>query len=196
MGHLATVDVVGYEVALRVIHLYLVAVGGVEVLVGLVGGIDYQLEPRMPGGINAGREDRVTLHTDLLQLAIVGDDGAAVVLAGMELQAPGVVLLVVVAVDALPGLLCRAEHIVIDDALVVVLQAALADGQFLIADEGGVDEAVAQIAVDAVGRHIDTEGPVVGPLSCLAGIDVHGDGIALGPLCQLAPVAEARLRLP
>ena len=61
IGHFVLVDVVGNEVAGFVIHFYLVGIGDVEVLEGLVGGIDNVVERGMPGGIDSGRKDGVVL---------------------------------------------------------------------------------------------------------------------------------------
>ena len=52
----------------------------------------------------------------------------------MELHAVRVVLLVVVTVDALALSTLRAEHVAIDDALVIVLKTTLADGQVFVGD--------------------------------------------------------------
>ena len=195
VGHLSLLHVVGNEVALGVEHFDLVVVDGMEILSRLVGGIDDEVEPGMPGGIDTGREDGVVAHVHLFDLAVIGYDGTSVILTGMELHATGVVLLIVVAVDALAFFLEATEHVVVDDALVVVFQTALVDGQCLVADERGEDETVAEIAVDSVGRHVDAEGLVVGPLVSLSCIDVDGDGTALGLLRERAPVVDIGLRL-
>ena len=147
----------------------------------------------MPGGVDAGREDGVVAHVHLLQLAVVGDDGAATLLTGVELHALRVPLLVVVAVDALAFPLETAEHVVVDDALVVVLQAALTDGKRLVADERRGNETVAKVGVDAVRRHIDTEGLVMRPLPIAAGIDIDADGTAASR--QGTPFVHRRLHL-
>ena len=144
---------------------------------GLVGRIDDELQPRVPSGIDASREDGVVLHVHLLQLTVVGNDGATTLLTGMKLHALRVSLLVMVAVDALSLLLEAAKHIVVDDTLVVVLQTTLADGQGLVADERGWNETIAEIRVNAVCRHIDIEGLIVRPLVVVAGIDIDVDGL-------------------
>ena len=56
-----------------------------------------------------------------------------------------------VTIDALAIFLETAEHIIVDDTLVIVFQTALVDGQRLIADERREDKTVTQIAVDAIG---------------------------------------------
>ena len=53
VGHLVLLHVVGNEVAGRVEHLNLVQVAGVEAQAGVVGGIDDERQPRMPGRIDA-----------------------------------------------------------------------------------------------------------------------------------------------
>ena len=68
----------------------------------------------------------------------------------MKLHALRIVLLIVVAVDALAILLEATEHIIIDNALVIVFQASLIDGQSLITDKGREDQTVTQIAVDTI----------------------------------------------
>ena len=54
----------------------------------------------------------------------------------MELHALWIVLLVVMTVDALSlrAIAFRTEYVVEDDALVIVLQTALTDGQVFIGD--------------------------------------------------------------
>ena len=88
----------------------------------------------MPGRIDTSREDRVVAHIDFANLSVIGNDGTAMILTGMELHTFRVILLIVVAVDTLSLSTLRAKDVVIDDALVVVLQTALADGQFFIRD--------------------------------------------------------------
>ena len=101
VGHLVLVNVVGNDVAGLVIHLNLVGVGDVEILEGLVGGIHNQVQRGMPGRIHTCREDGVVLHVDFLQLAVHGQHGSTIRLAGMKLHPLRVVGLIVVAVDAL-----------------------------------------------------------------------------------------------
>ena len=95
------VDVIDDEVAFRVEHLDFIDIKRVEALHGLVGGIGDELQPRMPRGIDTGGENRVVLHVHLLVFAVVGHESTAVLLAGVELEAIGVLLLIVVAVHAL-----------------------------------------------------------------------------------------------
>ena len=97
----------------------------------------------MPGRINTSREDGVIYHIHFLSLPIVGDDSTAFVLAGMKLHAFRVVLLVVMAVNALCFFLKTAEHIVINHTFVVILQTTLIDGQCLITNKRGVDKTIA-----------------------------------------------------
>ena len=195
--HLISLNVVDNQVALGVEHLNLVRVLHLKHLAGLVGGIDDELQPRMPGGIDASREDGVVLHAHLPHLAVVGNHRTAEVLTGVELHARGVVLLVVVAVDALSfaGALLAAEDVVVDDALVVVLQMALADGQFLVAHVGGRDESIAQVRVDAVVGDVDVEGLVLRPLASVAGIDLHADALGSGLRHKALPVVVTGLNL-
>ena len=166
-----------------------------EYLARLVCAVDDEFEPGVPRGIDAGREDVVVGHTDLLDGSIVGDDRSTVMLTGVELHAVGVVLLIVVAVDALSLGAFRAEHIVIDDGFIVVFQTALVDGQFLIGDIRGGNEAVADVGIDAVGRHIDVEGLEARPRVVLLRVDLYLDGIALGCFGQLSPLVGIGLYL-
>ena len=101
VNHAVVLYIVGNEVAGTIENLDLIRIGGVERLVGGVSGVDDEWQRGVPCGIDAGREKRVVLHVDFAQLAIVGHNGAAKVLAGVELHALGIVLLVAVAVDAL-----------------------------------------------------------------------------------------------
>ena len=68
----------------------------------------------------------------------------------MKLYTFRVVLLIVVAVDALAILLITTEYIIINDTLVIVFQTTLTDGQGLVSDERGKDETITQITVNAV----------------------------------------------
>ena len=193
VGHLALVDVVGDDVARQVVHLNLVGVGGVETLEGLVGRIDDELQPWVPGGIDASREDRVVFQVHLLDLSVVGDDGTTPLLTGMELHALWVILLVVMTVDALSLDLEATEPVIVDDALVVVLETALADGEGLVADERRGDETIAQIGVDTIRRHMDGERLVVRPLVAVLHIHIDTD---ITSLCrQFLPLAQGGLHL-
>ena len=53
-------------------------------------------------------------------------------MTGVELHTVRIILLVVVAVNTLPFATFSTKHIVIDHALVVVLQTALVDRQLFI----------------------------------------------------------------
>ena len=98
----------------------------------------------------------------------------------MELHASRIVLLVVVAVDALAVALETAEHVVVDDALVIVFQTTLTDGKRLVADERGRNKTETQVGVNAVRRHMDGERLIVRPLISVACKDVNADVTALG----------------
>ena len=191
--HLIALHVVGYHVALGVEHLNLVRVCHLERLTRQVRGINDEFQPRVPGGIHTCRQDGVVAHIDFPHLAVVGDDRSAHVLTGVELHALRVKLLVVVAVDALTTLLAlrATQDVVVDDALVVVLQTTLADGQFLIADVRRIDQAVAQVRVDAVLRHVDVERLVLRPLTVVAGVHLHSDALVQGFLHQPLPFVLA-----
>ena len=134
IGYLVAFHVVGDDVALQVEDLDFVQVGGMESLMGLVGGVDDEVELWMPCGIDTSREDGVVFHVNLLDFSVVGDDGSTAFLTSVELHSLWVVILVVMAVDALSLFLKTAEHIVVDDAFVVVFQTALINGQFFIGD--------------------------------------------------------------
>ena len=86
---------------------------------------------------DAGADGAVGLEVDFLQLSVVGDDGAAEVLAGVELDAFRVVPLCVVAVDALSVLLVSVNHVAVDEAFVEVLQTTLVERQVLVGDIAG-----------------------------------------------------------
>ena len=175
--HLVPCHVVGDEVALRIKHLDLVRIRHLEDLTRLVRGIDDEVKPGMPGGIDTCREDGVVAHIDLPYLSVVGHHRTSQVLTCMELHACGVILLVVMTVDALSFALpfLAAQDIVVDHTLIVGLQTALTDGQFLVADIRGVDETVAEVGIDAVLGHIDIEGFVFRPLSVVTREHLHPD---------------------
>ena len=195
-GHLVFLHVVGNEVAGGIEHLNLVAVGSMKALSGVVRRKDHEGQRGVPCGIDAGRDDAVVAHVDLAHLTVVGNDGAAHILAGVKEHAVGVVLLIVVAVDALPTLLGAAQQVVHHHALVVVLQAALVQGEIFVGDVGGRDESVAEPGVDAIRRHVEGKRLIALPLIvAIAGIDIDGDVAALGLLEQLVPFVDVGLHL-
>ena len=180
------------EVAFRVEHLNLVGIDAVEHLAGHVGGIDDEFERGMPCGIDTCREDGVVAHVDFLDVTIIGDDRSAHALTGVKLHPFGVVLLVVVAVDALSVAPIRAEHVVVYHALVVVFQTALVDGQVLIGDIRRRNQSITDIGVDGVGVE-RLEAP---PTAVLLHIHLYLDGIALGTLGEPFPVIGIGHNLP
>ena len=100
-------------------------------------------------------------------------------LAGMELHPFRVVLLVAVAVDTLTSRLRGTEHIVNDDLLVKILQAALVQRQFLVRDKLGRDEAIAEPRVYAVLGNLNLEGLETYPLTAFLGKHFHADALAM-----------------
>ena len=184
VGHLVLRHVIRDEVTFRVKDLYLVRIHQIEALVGRIGRVDDERQPRVPCGIDAGREDGVVLHVDFPDIPVVGDDGAAQVLTGMELHPLRTVVLIAVAVDALSLVLLGTQHIVVDDTFLIRLQTSLTDGQYLVADIGGGNQTVAQIGVDGIRRDMDIERLIAHPLSVVAGKDLHLEGFALCLVCQ------------
>ena len=83
----------------------------------------------MPGRIDTSRKNGVIAHVHLLNITVVDNNCPTVVLTGMKLHALRVILLIVVTVDALTVFLESTEHIIIDDALIIVFQTALTNGQ-------------------------------------------------------------------
>ena len=150
----------------------------------------------MPGWIDTSREDGVVAHIHLLDLAVVGNDSATALLTGMELHALWVVLLIVVTVDTLTLLLKTTQHIVVDDALIIVFQTTLTDGERLVTDERRMNQSVTQPTVDTIGRNEDAEGFIVCPLVSLLGIDINGDLATSGLLNERAPIVSIGLGLP
>ena len=86
----------------------------------------------MPSRIHTSRENRVVPHVHLLQFPVVGNHRTAMILTRMELHPVGIIVLVMMTVDALSFHFLTAQHIVVDHALVVILQATLTDGQLLV----------------------------------------------------------------
>ena len=191
--HLVSLHVIDNDVALLVAHLHLVGVNSMEVLTGLVGSIDNEVQPRVPGWINASREDRVVAHVHLLQFAVIGNNRTTQVLTGVELHALWIVVLIMVTIDALAILLETAEDIVVDNTLVVVLQTTLIDGQRLVGDERRSNQTIADIGIDGVWRHEYLEGFEAGPLVTVSCIDINGNRLALGFLSQRVPFVNIRL---
>ena len=111
----------------------------------------------------------------------------------MKLQTLRIILLIVVAVDALAVLLEAAKDVVVDDALIVILQATLVDGQRLIRDKRRGYQTITDIGVYGVRRHIDAKGFEACPLVVLACIDIYRDGLALRFLGQCVPLVDVGL---
>ena len=151
----------------------------------------------MPSRVDTGgfTISELAVDVDLLGLAVVGDDGAAVRVAGMELHAPGVPLLEVMAVDALSASLRRAEHVVDDDLLVEAFQTALVDGQLLVGDVRGRNHAIAEVGVDAVGRHIYIIRCEAHPLAIFLCKDFHADAVATSRYRQRPPLVHVGAHL-
>ena len=116
-------------------------------------------------------------------------------LTGVELHTAGVVLLVIMTVDALTRRLLTTKHIIDHDLLVIIFQATLVQGQLLIGDIAGRDESVAEIGVDTVGRDRDVEGPVPPPFLVEPGKDLDIDSLLVsdGLANQLTPIVHLRL---
>jgi hypothetical protein len=114
-------------------------------------------------------------------------------LTGMELHTLGIILLIVVAIDALTCHFLTTEHIVDHYCLVVVLQTTLVQSQFLIGDITGRDESVAEIRIDAVSGNSDMERFIPPPF--LIEPDKHFDiDILTNSLVdQFAPIIHLRL---
>ena len=195
--HFVALYIVGYQVTFRIEHLNLVGVCHLEHLAGLVRGIDNEFQPWMPGRIDTSRQDGVVPHVDFLNLPVTGNHRSAQVLAGVELHTRRVVLLIVVAVDALSlaSTLLAAQDVVVNDALIVVLQTALADGEFLVTHIRWRNEAIAQIGIYAVLRNEDFEWLILRPLSVVAGIYINFDALACGLRNEPLPVVMTWLYL-
>ena len=191
--HFVTFHVVSNDVALFVKHLHFVGIDGVEVLMRLVCGVDNEIERRVPGRIDTSREDGIVLHVHFLDLPVVDDDGAAVALTCVELHALRVVLLVVVAVDALSVTLEATQHIVVDDTLVVVFQTTLVDGQRLVRHKRRSNQTIADVRVDGVGRNMDVERLEVIPLRAVARVNIHRNVASFRFLRQSAPFVDVGL---
>ena len=151
----------------------------------------------MPSGIYTCRQDGVVTHIDFPHLAVVGYQRTAQILTGVELHTLRIILLVVVTVDTLTARRAfrATQDIVVDDALIVILQTTLADGQFLIADVRRINQAVAQVGVDAVLRHINVERLILRPLSVVTGVNLHADVLVQGFLHQPLPLVLTGLYL-
>ena len=158
------------------LYLYLFVVAGMERMAGVVCRVGDVVVRGVPRGIDTGGEGRVGLEVYLADIAVEGHDGSAFVLAGMELQAVGVVVLHRVAVDALAILVGGNEHIAEDDALLVILQAALVDGQVFVGDVGGGDKAIGDVRINPLFGYADSEGLECFPFPLFLLLDVGCDG--------------------
>ena len=117
------------------------------------------------------------------------------ILTGVELHPLRVILLIVMAVDTLSLIVFRTEDIVVDHLLIIVLQTALVDRQFLIRHIRRVDQSVADVTVDGVWRHMDAERLEASPLIVLPRISLHLYGLALGCSHKALPFIDIRLGL-
>ena len=79
------------------------------------------------------------------------------------------------AVDALTVLFGRVDHVAVDEALLVVLQAALLQRQVFVGHIRGRDESVADPRVYRVGAHTDGKGPEGLPSSVFLREHAHFD---------------------
>ncbi len=113
----------------------------------------------------------------------------------MELHTLGIILLVVMAVDALSVDLEAAEHIVVDNTFIVVFQTTLTDGECLVADVRRRYETEAEPRVDAVGRDGNGERTVVCPAVVAAGEHIDLNVLAFGSSRQLTPFVDVGLHL-
>ena len=170
-------------------------INGMETLQCLIGRIYNQRQPRVPGRIDTSREDGVVLHVNLTHLTVVGDNSTSLILASMELHALWIVLLIMVTINTLSVFFKATKHIVIDNALVIVFQTTLINGQGFITNERRENETVTQVTVNAIRRHEDTERLVVRPLVCLTSVDINGNGTTLSLLCKCTPFIGFRLSL-
>ena len=111
----------------------------------------------------------------------------------MELHTTGIVLLVTVTVDALACLFRAAEHIVDHHRLVVVLQTALVQCQFLVSDIAGRNQAIADIGIYRVRRYRYLEGAIALPLLIVPDKQLDADSLANGLRHQFTPTVHIRL---
>ena len=108
----------------------------------------------------------------------------------MELHTTRIVLLIVVAVDTLSLTVLATKGVVVNDRLIVVLEAALVDGQHLVSHEGRRDETIADIRIDGIGRHMNGEGLVAGPLAPSLRKDLDQKVATLSSSKQLTPFGK------
>ena len=160
-----------------------------------IRGIDDEFEPGMPCGINTCGKDGIIPHIYLFNGSIVCYDSSAHVLTGMELHPFRVVLLIVVAVNTLSVASLGAEHIVVDDAFIVVFQTALINGQFFIGDIRRRNKAITDVGINGIGRNVDVERLETRPTIVFLYIHLHLDGIAFGSLSERLPVIGIGLYL-
>ena len=99
--HLVLHHIIGNQITGIIINLDLIGVVDMEILARQIGGIHNKRQLRMPSRIYTGRKDRVVTHIDLTDFSIVGNNRTAIVLTGMELHPVGIILLIVMTVDAL-----------------------------------------------------------------------------------------------
>ena len=177
--HLVFLNVVEYQVALIVKHLDLVDVARMETLHGTVGTEGNELLLNgMPCGIDTGREGLVGLQVHLLQLTIVINHRSAQILTCVEQGALRIAQLTVMTVDALAVGFGRAQHVVVNDSLLIVFQTTLIQRQFLVGDVGWRNQAVANPRINRVGRHIDGKWLIVDPRITRTHVHIDNHGIA------------------
>ena len=188
VGEGVAVGIVEDEVRAVVYHFNLLGALHVEGLSGLVGGEDHPVACGVPGGIDGGGEDGVVLHVEFFQPFSVSNDGAAVGGAHVEEHAARVVVLIVVAVDAVVFLLVEAAIVLIDGLHVEGLQVALVEAELTVELVAGLDETVGEVAVDGLGGDVEVVGRVSQPASVgLLGVDADAEAVAFVLLEQGVP---------
>ena len=142
----------------------------------------------MPCRVNTSRQNGVIFHVNLTHQPIIGYHSATIFLARMELHSFRTILLIIMAVNALSTLFWTAQHIIIDNILIVVFQTALIDRQILITDIGWWDKSITQMGIYRVRWHINIKWLITRPLVIVTCKHLNLDGLSISFFNQLFPI--------
>ena len=193
IGQCAVVNIKEDEVRTIVKHFNLLLVDGVECLPREIAGEDHPILLGVPRRVNAVGEHAVALHVHLAGLAVVNEDGAAVVGANVEEHVLGAVILVVVAVHAVVVVGIVRAIVFVDGLLREISQVALIYAQLTIEFVTRFNKTVTQVRVNFFLRHGDGILGEFHPARLLFGVDSHAEFAALVVAEQLPPLGGVYL---
>ena len=193
IGQCAVVNIKEDEVRTIVKHFNLLLVDGVECLPRQIAGEDHPILLGVPRRIYAVGEHAVAFHVHLAGLAVVNEDGAAMVGTNVEEHVLCAVILVVVAVHAVVVVGIVRAIVFVDGLLREVGQVALINTQLTIEFVTRFNKTVTQVRVNFFLRHGDGILGEFHPARLLFGVDSHAEFAALVVAEQLPPLGGVYL---